>query len=97
MDVPAAALGLQGLVAQHGALAAGTAHRQLHGQNGNPHDDQGDDVEQHEYAAAVDTGDVGEFPHIADADGATGAEENEAQTAPKVFSVHDDSSSVLVL
>lgn len=85
VDVPAAALGLQGLVAQHGALAAGTAHRQLHGQNGNPHDDQGDDVEQHEYAAAVDTGDVGEFPHIADADGAAGAYQNESQPGSEIF------------
>mgnify|MGYP002511992853 CR=1 FL=1 len=41
---------------------------------------------------AILAGDVGEFPHIADADGAAGAEQNETKTASQSFTLHKTSS-----
>ena len=88
---------LQRLIHFQGAFLGGASHGEFHGQNGDTQDQQEEQVDHDERAAAILPGHPREFPYIADADGATGAEENEAQTAPKVFSVHDDSSSVLVL
>ena len=78
VNMPLAALGLQSLVPQYRALAAGTSHGQLHGQYGHSHDHQEQHIEQNKYAAAVFAGHIGELPHIADADGAAGAHQQEA-------------------
>ena len=79
VDVPLAAGLFQGLVAQHGAFSAGSAYSQFHGEHRHAHDDEEQQVEEHEYAAAVDAGDVGEAPHVAYADGAAGAHQQKAQ------------------
>lgn len=89
VDVPLAVLGLQGLVAFHGALPAGPAYRQLHGQNGHAHDDEEQYVKEDEDAAAVCAGYIGKFPHVSDADGASGAHQQESQPGLKVFSFHE--------
>ena len=88
MQVPAAALGLQRLITLHRALAASTANCQLHGQHRHTHDGQEQQVEQHKHTAAILTRHVGEFPHVADADGAAGTYQNEAQPGLKAFSFH---------
>ena len=78
--VPLAAGLFQGLVAQHRTLAAGAAHAQLHGQHRQAQHHQHDQVDQHEKSAAVLPRHEGEAPHIADADGAPGAHQQEAQS-----------------
>ena len=88
VDVPLGACGLQRPVALHRAFAAGPAHRQLHGEHRHPHNHQEQQVEQHEHAAAVFPGDIGEFPHVANADGASGAHQQETQPGAEVFSFH---------
>ena len=89
MNVPLAAGLFQGLIGKHRTFAAGAAHGQLHGQHRHAHDDQKQHIEQHEYAAAVFPGHIGELPHIADADGAPGTHQQEAQTGLERFAFHD--------
>ena len=75
MDVPLAAGALQGLVAQHGALSAGAAHRQLHGQDRRAHQNEKQQIEQDEHTAAVLPCDIWKFPDIPDADGTPRADQ----------------------
>ena len=79
VNVPFAARRLQLFVGAHRALAGGTAHGELHGHHGHAHHDQEEQIEQHKGAAAVVAHHIGEAPHIADADGASGADEDEPQ------------------
>mgnify|MGYP001861185040 CR=1 FL=1 len=88
VPVPFGAGRLQFAVGGPGAGTAGAAHRQLHGQNGDAHADQGQQIEQHKHTAAVFAGDGGEPPHIADADGAARADQDKAQPGLEVFSFH---------
>ena len=88
VDVPLLARLFQGPIGQHRALAPGPAHRQLHGQHGDAHDDQADEVEEDEVAAAVLAGDVGEAPDIANADGAARTHQQKAQPGPEGFTFH---------
>ena len=92
VEMPFAALRLQGFIAQHRAFPAGTAHRQLHGQNGHAHQSQRQQVKQYEHAAAVGAGDVRKFPDISDADGTARADQQEAQPGLEVFTFHGESS-----
>ena len=68
VDMPLGSLGLELLVRLDDAQSAASAERQLHRQNRDAHDRQKQQVDQYEKAAAVLTRNVGEFPHIADAD-----------------------------
>jgi len=70
--------GLQRLIHFQGAFLGGASHGEFHGQNGDTQDQQEEQVDHDERAAAILPGHPREFPYIADADGATGAEENEA-------------------
>ena len=88
MPVPFAAGGFQLAVGGSGAGPAGAAHRQLHGQDGNAHTDQAEQIEQDKNAAAVGTGDGGKAPDIADADGAPGTDQQKAKPGFEVFSFH---------
>ena len=92
VDVPAGARLFQGLVALNGAFPAAPAHRQLHGQYGQPHDDQKQQIQQHKPAAAVLPHHIGKFPDVADAYGAARADKQEAQPGFKRFSFHSFSS-----
>ena len=80
VDTPLAA-GLQCLVHFNRALLCGTTHGKLHGHNRQTQQNQESQIDQHENSAAILSGDVGEFPNIADADGTAGTEENEAKAA----------------
>lgn len=42
-------------------------------------------IDHHESSAAVESGDVGEFPDVAEADGGAGGSEHEAESAAPVF------------
>ena len=86
MDVPVASLPFQGLIAPDGTLPAGPAHRQLHGQHRQAHDDQKQQIHQHKPPAAVLAHHIGKLPHIADAHGAARAHQQEAQPGLKGFS-----------
>ena len=86
--VPLAAGFFQGLVSSNSALAAGAAYGQLHGQDRHAHDEQKQQVNQNEQTAAVLSGDVGKFPNVADANGTSGADQNEAKAGFKAFSFH---------
>ena len=93
MDVPLLAGLFQGLIAQDGAAPTGAAHRQLHGQDGDAHDEQADQVEQDKVAAAVLTSNVREAPDVADPDGAACTDQQEAKAGAEIFSFHDFLSS----
>jgi len=79
---------LQFLVHFYGAGLGSTAHGKFHNHYGQAHQDQAQNVNQHETAAAVLAGQPGEFPNIAAANGTACAQQDEAQTAAKSFSVH---------
>ena len=85
--MPLAAGLLQGLIAQDCALAAGATNRKLHGQHGNAHRQQEDQIKQHEYAAAVLPRDRRKAPDIADADRAARADEQKAQSRSEVLAL----------
>ncbi len=87
VQVPLAALLLQGLVGLGGGSTACTPHGQLHGQHGNAHDEQEEQVEKHKHAAAILTGNGRKTPYIADADGASGTDQKEAQAGSEVLTL----------
>ena len=70
---------LQGVEGQGGGLLAGTTHRELHHHDRQAQNHKEQQVEQDERRTAVLAGDVGEAPDVAQADGATCRNENEAQ------------------
>ena len=80
VDVPFLAGFFKVFVRQDGTLFAGAAHGQLHRQHRHAHDEQADQIDEDEKAAAVLAGDIREAPDVADADGAAGADEQEAQS-----------------
>ena len=89
--MPFRARGFQLVVAARDGALAGAPGGELHderrqGENGQKHQ-----VHQHERRAAVLAGDVGETPHVAQTDGATGAYQNEAQAASELFAFHSPS------
>ena len=88
VDVPFLTGLFQRLIGEHGAPAARAADRQFHRQHGHAHHEQAEQVEENEVAAAVLAGDVGEAPHVADADGAARAHQQEAQTGAEGFAFH---------
>ena len=79
VDVPFLAGLFEIFVRQDGTLFASAAHGQLHRQHRHAHDEQADQIDEDEKAAAVFAGDIREAPDVADADGAAGADEQEAQ------------------
>ena len=56
-------------------FAAGASDGQFHSQNRDGQDNQKDQVEKHEYAAAVVSGDIRKTPDVADADGTAGSDQ----------------------
>ena len=67
-----------------GALRA-AAHRELHDQDGKSQHHEEQQVHDEEGRAAVLAGDVGEAPDVAEADGAAGRDEDEAEAAGEVL------------
>jgi len=88
VNMPLGALGLQLLVHFDGTLLGTPAQSKFHGHDGQTQQDQTGQIDQNKNSTAVLSGDIGEFPDIADADGAAGAEQNKAQTAAKMFTLH---------
>ena len=63
------------------------ADSQLHGQHGNAHRQQEDQIKQHEYAATVLPRDRRKAPDVADADRAARADEQKAQSRSEVLAL----------
>ena len=89
VPVPFGPLGLQLLIGLDAAFAAGTANGKLHGQHRNAHHRQEKHIQQHKQAAAVLADHIGEAPHVADADGAPGTEQQKAQSGTEFFTLHN--------
>ena len=77
---PAAAGGSQPVEAPGHALAAAPAQGEFAQEHGYPQDQQEQEIQENEGGSAVLAAQVGEFPHIADADGTAGADQDETQT-----------------
>ena len=86
--MPLAAPGLQRLIGAARRAAARTAHGQLHGQYGNSHTQQEQEVEQHKYTASIFSGHIRETPYVSDADGTAGADQDKAKPGAKTFTFH---------
>ena len=87
VDVPFGARFFQRFVASDHALAAAPADRQLHGHDGDAHNDEEDEIPDDEDTAAVRPCYVGEFPNVSDADGAARAHQQETKSRFKTLSV----------
>ena len=87
MQMPFAALLLQSLVGLGGRSLTCTADSQLHGQHGNAHDKQKEQIEEYKHAATILTGNGRKAPHIANADSASGTDQEEAQAGSKVLTL----------
>jgi|GEM_PF-5862849 len=83
--VPAGAGRLQGLEAFGGAAAAAPADGEFTDHHRDAHDEQEHQVDQDEGGPAELAAQVGELPHIPDADGAAGADQDETQTGAEGF------------
>ena len=90
MNVPFGAGLFQRFIGENGTLVACAADSQLHCQYRNAHNEQAQNVEENKIAAAVFARYVGKAPDIADADGAAGADEQEAKTGTEGFAFHVD-------
>ena len=88
VDLPAFMLFVQRAVRRDHALTAAAAYCQLHRHNGNAHDDEEQQIKDHKNAAAVGAAHVGEFPDVADADGAARAHQQKAEARLKALSFH---------
>ena len=77
--------GLQDVEGLGGRTLGGAADGELHDHDGQTQNDEEDEIHQDEGRAAVFTGDVGEAPHVAQADGAAGRDEDEAETTGEVL------------
>ena len=77
--VPFGALGLERVVAAGDALLAGATGGELHHQDRQAEDEKEHQVHKDERAATVLTGDIGEAPDVAQADGAACAHQDEAE------------------
>ena len=97
VPVPLGPLGLQLLKGHGDALAAGPAHGELHGHDGQTHDEQEHDIDDHKGGAAVLPYDVGEPPYVAQADGTSGGDEHESQAGGKCFSFFHNENSFPLL
>ena len=84
--MPFGARRLQHAEADRAAFAGRPAHGELHGHDGQAQHDQEKQVNKHERRAAVLSGNIGEAPYVADADGTPGRNEQKAQPRGKFFS-----------
>ena len=87
MNVPLMTGLFQFLIHSHRTGLRCTAHRELHGHNGQTQHDQTDQVNQHESTAAIGTGQPREFPHVAAADGTTCTEQDKSEAGGKFFTL----------
>ena len=79
---------LELLIHTHGAGLGGATHGELHNHNGQTEENKAEDIDKNKSAAAVLAGEPGEFPNVAAADGAAGAQKDKAKTASQSFSFH---------
>ena len=77
---PSAASGGQHIKAAGYAASSAPAHGEFAQEYRNPQDQQEQQIQQDESRSAVLAAQVGKFSHISDADGAAGADQDEAQT-----------------
>ena len=77
--------GLQDVEGLGGRTLGGAADGELHDHDGQSQDDEENEVKHNEGRPAVLAGDVGEAPHVAQADGAAGRNEDEAEAAREVL------------
>ena len=82
------ASGLQLPIHFQGAFLSGPAHGKFHGQHRNAQRQKKQKIDQHKRTAAVLPGHPWEFPDVADADGTACAEEEEAQPASQMLTLH---------
>ena len=87
MNVPFLAFFLKFLIHTDRTGLRSTTQCELHDHNGKAQYDQAKDVDQDKSAAAVLTGQPGEFPYIAAANGAACAKEYKAKAAAQALSV----------
>ena len=87
VDMPFLAGLLQLLIHPHGAGLGGAAHGKFHHHGRKAQQDQTENVDQDESAPAELPGHPGEFPDVAAADGAAGAQQDEAQAAAQSFAL----------
>ena len=87
--VPLSTLGLERVVAAGDALLAGAAGGELHHQNRQAEDEKEHQVHEDERAATVLTGDIGEAPDVAQADGAACAHQDEAEPRGELLALGD--------
>ena len=76
------------LIHFRGASLGGAAHGELHGHDRQAQHYQADKIDQNEDGSAVLTGDIGEFPDVADTNGTACRQQDEAKTAAQMFSLH---------
>ena len=67
------------------ACLGSTAHGKLHSHARQTEQKQAENIDQDESAAAVLTGHPRKLPYVSAADGTTGAQQNEAKPAAKMF------------
>ena len=89
VKVPFASRFFQNVKGADGRSAACPSDGKFHGHNRNAENSQKQKIKQNKNTSAVVSYHVGETPHIADTDGASGRDENEPKTAFKLFSLHD--------
>ena len=88
VQLPGGRFGLEHLVRADGALTAGASHSKLHAQHRQPKNGQKQQIDQHEQTAAVLSHQPRELPHVADADGTAGADEQESSPRLKTLTFH---------
>ncbi len=86
VNVPQCSRLLQGLVRRHGALLTPAAHGKLHGHHRDAHEHQEYQIKEYKDSAAVFAGDIGELPHIPDADGTAGTDQKKSQSGFEIIS-----------
>ena len=91
--MPPGSLGLQ-LFQRMGHVALrGASHGKFHDEHGKAHKNQEKQIDHKKNSAAIFTGDVGETPYVAKADGTTGGKEQEPQSAGELFTLTHNSFS----
>ena len=78
-DLPEGTLPFQGNIGADSILLGMTADHQLGNHDRQADDKDTDQIDKDKSTTAVLTGDVGELPDIAEADGTAGSSENEAE------------------
>ena len=85
MNMPLTPLRFQRLIGAHGTLMRCPSDGELHREHRNPHDDQKDQIEQHEDTTAVLSDEIRKLPYVSDTDGTSCTDQDEADAGFKAF------------